>query len=144
MKPFFHSTTFHFVITGFIGSVWVFHGLYSKICAGIPRHGMIVERVLGERIAGQATLFIGVMEVLLGFWVYTRFKRRACALVQTLAIVAMNALEILLARDLLISALGMVALNSAFILLMWYWALVGRKPGHGLASQPACHNPHAP
>ena len=34
----------------------------------------------------------------------------------------MNFLEILLARDLLISAAGMVALNLGFIALIWYWA----------------------
>lgn len=132
------------VITVIIGSVWVFHGFYSKILNGIPRHGMIVERVLGAEIAAHATLFIGVMEVLLGAWVYTRFKRRACALLQTLGIVAMNTLEILLARDLLISALGMVALNAAFISLIWYWAVAGATRPHRGASQPACQDPQSP
>lgn len=105
---------------------------------------MIVERVLGERVAVHATLFIGMMEILLGIWVYTRLKRRACALVQTLAIAAMNTLEIILARDLLVSALGMVALNFAFISLIWYWALAGPRADQGPTSQPACNNPHAP
>jgi hypothetical protein len=144
MKPFFHSKTCQLIITGIIGSVWLFHGLYSKILSGIPRHAMIVERVLGEGIAGHATLLIGLMEILLGIWVYTRLKRRACALVQTLAIFAMNSLEIILARDLLISALGMVALNSAFISLIWYWALAGTPGNQGPASQPDCQSPHAP
>jgi cbb3-type cytochrome oxidase subunit 3 len=35
----------------------------------------------------------------------------------------MNTLEILLARDLLISAPGMVALNLCFLGVVWYWAL---------------------
>ena len=34
----------------------------------------------------------------------------------------MNTLEVLFARDLLISAPGMVALNAGFLGLVWYWA----------------------
>lgn len=144
MKSFFHSTGFQLIMTGIIGSVWVFHGLYSKILSGIPRHAMIVERVLGERIAGHATLFIGIVEVLLGLWIFSRLKRRACALVQTLAIAAMNTLEIILARDLLVSALGMVVLNFAFISLIWFWALAGTRANHRSPSQPDCQSPQAP
>ena len=105
-----------------IGSVWVFHGLYSKILHGVPRHQLIVGRVLGEGIAEPATLAIGLLEVLLGAWVFSGMRRPACALVQTLAIVGMNALEIFLAKDLLISATGMLALNAAFLSLVWFWA----------------------
>ncbi len=105
-----------------IGSVWIFHGLFSKLAGGIPRHRLIVERILGEPAAGPATLAIGSLEVLLGLWVFSGWKRRLCAMVQTAALVAMNSLEIALARDLLISAPGMVVLNLAFIALIWYWA----------------------
>ena len=101
----------------------MFHGLYSKIFDGIPRHRLIVVRVLGEGTARPASIVIGVLEVLLGIWVFSGRKRRACALVQTLAIASMNTLEILLARDLLISASGMVALNLAFLSLVFYWAI---------------------
>ena len=47
---------------------------------------------------------------------------------QTAAIVAMNSLEIFLARELLISALGMVILNLGFLSLVWHWALLAPKP----------------
>ncbi len=111
-----------------IGSVWVFHGLYSKILDGIPRHRQIVERILGEGIADVATVAIGSLEVLLGFWAFSGIFRKSCAAVQTLAIVAMNSLEIYLAPDLLISALGMVLLNLTFLSIVWYWALFPRAP----------------
>ncbi|MES2476259.1 MAG: DoxX-like family protein [Verrucomicrobiota bacterium] len=114
----------HKLLTIFIGSVWVFHGLYSKISNGIPRHRQIVERILGEGIAESATLAIGLLEIGLGLWIFSGFQRRTCALMQTLALVSMNFLEILLAKDLLISASGMVALNLGFIALIWYWASV--------------------
>ena len=105
-----------------IGSVWVFHGLYSKILHGVPRHRLIVGRVLGEGIAGPATMAIGMLEVLLGVWAFSGRNRRACAQAQTLVIAGMNALEIFLAKDLLISAPGMVALNLVFLSLVWFWA----------------------
>ena len=111
-----------------IGSVWVFHGLYSKILDGIPRHRLIVSRILGEDTGGPATILIGSMEILLGLWTFSGLQRRACATVQTLAILSMNTLEIYLANDLLISAIGMLALNAAFIAMIWYWALAKRSP----------------
>src|SRR6476619_7359533 len=82
-----------------IGGVWLFHGLYSKILNGIPRHQLIVGKVLGEKCARPATKIIGCLEVLLGVWAFTGFARLECAGVQTLAIVGMNALEIFFARE---------------------------------------------
>lgn len=120
--PFYQSSSFRAAFTILIGSVWIFHGLYSKILDGIPRHRLIVGRILGEGIAGPATLVIGTMEILLALWAFSGRYRRPCALVQTMALVSMNTLEIYLAEDLLISAMGMVVLNLAFVSLIWYWA----------------------
>ncbi len=116
-----------------IGSVWVFHGLYSKILGGVPRHRLIVGRILGEGIADFATIAIGLAEIMLGIWVFSACFRKTCASLQTLALVAMNSLEIYLAKDLLISALGMVMLNVLFLSLVWYWAVApcsSGKPSH--------------
>lgn len=109
-----------------IAAVWIFHGLYSKLLGGIPRHRAIVGRVLGEEWAHLATIAVGVAEVSIGLWVLSGWRRRECALVQTLALIAMNTLEIALAHDLLISAVGMVALNAAFLGLVWFWATAKR------------------
>jgi hypothetical protein len=119
----FQSHTAQTLIGTAIGSVWIFHGLYSKILNGIPRHQLIVGKILGKRIAWSATKAIGLLEVLLGVWVFTGWERLACAIVQTSAIVGMNSLEILLAGDLLISAVGMVILNAVFLSIVWRWAL---------------------
>jgi hypothetical protein len=105
-----------------IGSVWIFHGLYSKILNGIPRHRLIVGRILGIKKAAVATKTIGLLELLLGGWVIAGWHPVWCASVQTAAIIAMNSLEIFLARELLISAIGMVALNFGFLSLVWWWA----------------------
>lgn len=109
-----------------IGAVWIFHGLYSKILRGIPRHRAIVARVLGERWADCATTLIGVGECGLGAWALSGWQRGPCAAVQTLALISMNVLEVLLAADLLISAIGMLVLNAGFLSLIWYWATRAR------------------
>ena len=111
-----------------IGSVWVFHGLYSKLLDGIPRHRLIVARVLGDDLAVIATRAVGIAEILLGLWAFSQRWPRTCAAVQTLAIVTMNTLEIARAPDLLISAPGMVALNLGFLALGWYSAT---RPPYG-------------
>jgi predicted anti-sigma-YlaC factor YlaD len=120
----------HFAARLLIPSVWIFHGVYSKILAGIPRHEAIAGRILGESLAHPAIIGIGLMEAALGLWALTGRWRILCAAVQSAAIIAMNTLEIILARDLLISAPGMVILNVAFLSLVWWWAL---RP----ASRPA-------
>lgn len=118
----------HLTTQIFIGSVWVFHGLYSKILNGIPRHRLIVAKILGAMNAGILTKGIGLLEVLLGLWAFTGWWPGGCAVVQTAAIVGMNTLEICLARELLISAAGMVVLNLGFLTLVWLWVLRSPKP----------------
>ena len=117
------NSSLHLAAQIVIGAVWVFHGGYSKLFNGIPRHRQIVARVLGDSIAGPAIMAVGSAETLLGIWAWTGHGRLGCAALQTLAIVAMNTLEIALARDLLISAGGMVLLNAAFVAVIWTWAL---------------------
>jgi len=118
----FRPEKVHLLVQIGIGSVWIFHGLYSKILNGIPRHRLIVEKILGVERAEIATKAIGLLESLLGIWVISGWHPMWSASVQTVAIVAMNSLEILLARELLISAIGMVALNFGLLCLVWWWA----------------------
>lgn len=106
-----------------IGSVWVFHGLYSKLLGGVPRHRLIVARVLGEDWASTLTYLVGVGELCLGLWIWSGFARRTAASVETLALVTMNLLEVTFARDLLISVPGMLALNVLFLTASWWWAI---------------------
>ena len=54
------------------------------------RHRLIVARVLGDDLAAAATVAIGVLEILLGIWAFSHRQPRACAAVQTAAIVAMK------------------------------------------------------
>ncbi len=105
-----------------IGAVWVFHGLYSKLLNGFPRHREIVARVVGEELATPVTKLIGAGEVLVGLWTWSGRARKVCAATQTAALVSMNTLEISRAKDLLISAPGMLILNGLLIAMTWRWA----------------------
>jgi hypothetical protein len=127
MDLFFRSDSFHLAAQIGIGLVWVFHGLYSKILNGIPRHRLIVGKILRVANAEMATKGIGFLELLLGLWAFTGWQPVGCAVVQTAALVAMNTLEIILAREILISAIGMVILNVGFLSLVWLWALFAPK-----------------
>ena len=117
----------HFMAQVGIGSVWLFHGLYSKLLNGIPRHRLIVGKILGKEIAGIATKTIGLLELILGAWAIAGWHPVWCASVQTAALIAMNSLEIILAREFLISAAGMVALNLFFLVVVWWWATFAER-----------------
>lgn len=105
-----------------IGSVWVFHGLYSKLLNGVPRHRKIVARVVGEELATPVTKLVRVGDVFLGLWTWSGCARRACATTQTAALVSMNTLEIRRANDLLVSAPGRLILNALLLSRTWRWA----------------------
>lgn len=106
-----------------IGCVWVFHGFYSKVYGGIPRHKLIVGRVLGDDMAQWVTPLIGVCEILLGIWFFTPIRPRIRATVQTAALVSMNTFEMIFARDLLLHPPGMIAANIVLIAVGWWIAL---------------------
>jgi uncharacterized membrane protein YphA (DoxX/SURF4 family) len=106
-----------------IAVVWLFHGLYSKILDGVPRHRLIVGQILGDEHARSLTLAIGFGEILLGLWVLSGRYALANAAFQTLLLITMNTLEIIFAKDLLISAYGMLALNSLLLGAAWWLAI---------------------
>lgn len=103
--------------------IWIMFGLVFKVLDVVPRHREIVAVVLGEGVAGPVILLVGVAETLMGVWVLSCIRPRLCAAVQTAAIVTMNALELSLARHLLLSPLLMVCANVVFLTMVWYCAL---------------------
>lgn len=95
-------TGLHKVLTYLIASVWVVNGLFCKILNGVPRHQRIVARILGEEYAPQLTKLIGIYEVLLAFWIVSFKWTRLCAWTQIGLVALMNAIEWVLAPDLLL------------------------------------------
>lgn len=85
-----------------IALVWLVNGLYCKLLNFVPRHQLIVARILGEEHAVLITKTIGILEILMAVWVVSRIKSRRCALVQVIVIAIMNIIEFKLAPDLLL------------------------------------------
>ena len=110
-----------------IGSVWVFHGLYSKILNRIPRHGMIVEKILGDSNAGFATKSIGLLESTFGSLGLHRMAAGGLCHCPDMRNCRHEHSGDLPGGELLISAVGMVLLNLGFLGLVWCWALALKR-----------------
>lgn len=108
-----------------IGCVWLLFGLVFKALDGLPRHRAIVARVLGEEHATLVKNLVALGEVGIGLWMLSGHHLRACMALQTAAILAMNALELRYARDLLVAPRAMVVANAALLAAGWYAAMVG-------------------
>lgn len=113
------------------GAVWLGFGLVHKILDLVPRHGEIVGRILGDWGTRPVVVAIGVGECLIALWIWSGRWPVLCAIVQTALIATMNTLEILLARDLLLSPSGMVAANSFLLGLAWGLAIRKGVPVRG-------------
>ena len=103
------------LITIFITTVWLINGLLCKVLNLVPRHRMIVGRILGEPFAGPATRIIGLLEIGMFIWILSGIKSRWCAWTQILIVAAMNLLEFKLVPDLLLFGRGNIILASVFI-----------------------------
>ncbi|RAJ93183.1 DoxX-like protein [Larkinella arboricola] len=107
------SIHIHKLLTYFIASVWLINGLVCKVLQLVPRHQQIVARILGEDYAPQLTRLIGFSEILLAGWILSFHQTRLCAWTQILLVVLMNAIEFVLAPDLLLFG----RLNALYALL---------------------------
>jgi len=111
------------VLTVVTASIWLVFGLGFKVLGLVPRHRLIVTALLGEAAAGPVTVIIGAGETAVAVWILSGWYPRLCAAAQTVAIVTMNTLEIMFAKDLLLAPVLMVCANSIFLVAIWYRAL---------------------
>lgn len=111
-----------------IATVWLVNGLVCKLLGLIPRHEAIVARILGDEHAHLITMLIGGAEIGLAVWIVCGFALRMTALLQIILVASMNALEFLLAPDLLLWGRGNALVALGFILLIAW---------HGFRSKPA-------
>lgn len=119
-------------------AVWLVFGLVFKVLHAVPRHDQIVAAVLGPQIARPLTIAIGAAETLLALWILSTRWPRTCAAVQTLAIVAMNTLELTFARDHLLAPAPMVLANTLFLAAGWYLAVQTRARTRTLVEVGRC------
>ena len=114
--------------TSFVASVWLVHGLVNKLLHFSPRHLQIVQSVpglAGER--GEVILaVVGVCEVGMAVWVLSGWTAGICASVQTVSLLAMNVVELTVARPLLLWPAGLIPINLAFLGVAWVAASSAR------------------
>ena len=108
----------HFYLNALIGLVWLVNGLFCKLLNLVPRHQEIVGRILGDEHSGLLTKVIGVLEIAMAVWVFSRKKFRLAAIMQAVLIAAMNIIEFLMAPDLLLFGRINILFAAAFIVLV--------------------------
>lgn len=104
------------IVNILIALVWLVNGLYCKVLNYVPRHQLIVARILGDDYAGILTRVIGISEIGMAIWILTGIKHRWCAIAQILLVATMNIIEFTLAPDLLL--FGRVNIIIAFIFII--------------------------
>lgn len=85
-----------------IALVWLINGLYAKVLGGVPRHREIVARLFGDHWAGWIIVMIGLAEVVMAIWVWSRWKHRFCAWTQIAVVMTMNIIEQAATPDILL------------------------------------------
>ena len=100
-------------LTYCIATVWIVNGLFCKVLNLVPRHEQIIAKILGDHYSGTFTILIGLSEIIMAVWILSGYKSKLNAIAQIVVIASMNALEFILAPDLLLWG----KLNSLFAFL---------------------------
>lgn len=111
-------------------SVWLVNGLACKLLDLVPRHRAIVARLFGDEHALILTRLIGIAELVFAVWILSCWRWRWSAAAQIAAVAAMNLVEFLFARDLLLFGSGNALVAGAYIALVAYagfWQTPHRK-----------------
>ena len=104
----------------FIASVWMANGLFCKVLNFTPRHQQIVGRILGDDHSRPLTILIGLAEIGMAIWIFSRMWTRLNAAIQILVIATMNVLEFVLVPDLLLWGKVNAVFACMFVLLIYY------------------------
>jgi hypothetical protein len=109
----------HRILRYLITSVWLVNGLWCKLLGMVPRHEMIAARVLELEGAGGLIKWIGIGEILMAAWVWSRIQPHLAAWAQIFMVTLMNILECWRAPDLLLfgKVNGLVA--CAFVVVVY-------------------------
>jgi len=107
-------------LTFFIASVWFVNGLICKLLNLVPRHQLIVARILGPAHATAFTRVIGILEIGMCAWVLSGIWPAICAWLQILLVAVMNTIEFFLARDLLLFGRINALIALFFIFLIYF------------------------
>ncbi len=104
----------------FLFLIWFLNGFYCKLLNLVPRHELIVARILGPEHAALFTRLIGLAEIGMAIWVISTYRSRLCTIVQVVVILVMNIIELIKARDLLLFGSGNIFLATGLTaLILW-------------------------
>ncbi len=107
------------VINIAIALVWIINGIYCKVLNYVPRHQLIVARILGEDHAAVLTRTIGILEAGMAVWILSRIRPRWCAITQILLVATMNIIEFIVVPDLLLFGRINIIIAAVFILVIY-------------------------
>lgn len=110
----------HKTLNFLIAIVWFVNGLLCKVLDLVPRHELIVSRILGNEYALLLTKTIGIAETLMAVWIISNIKSRLNAFFQMAIIAIMNIIEFILVPDLLLWGKANIIFAAMFILLIYY------------------------
>lgn len=114
----------HKILTILISLIWLVNGLFCKLLGLVPRHEMIIARILGAEYSFVAAKIIGILEILMSFWVLSRKYSRLNAIVQIVIVITMVTIEVILVPDLLLFGRFNIAFILIFIALIYYTEFV--------------------
>jgi DoxX-like family len=106
----------HKLLSFCIAAIWIVNGLFCKVLNLVPRHELIVAKILENEHARLLTIIIGFSEIFMAIWILSNIKSRFNAIAQILIIATMNMLEFILVPDLLLW--GKANAIFAFILIL--------------------------
>ena len=115
-----NSKLLHTILTYLIALVWLVNGLFCKVLNFVPRHQVIVGKILGNDYAAVITKMIGLAEIIMAIWVITKFKPKINAIIQMLIIATMNAIEFFIAPHLLLWGRLNALFAGCFIALIFF------------------------
>jgi len=117
MRPFLSLTD---LLRYFFVLVWIVNGLFCKVLNFVPRHQLIVERILGSEYGFVLTKMIGVSEILMTIWILSGIRQRLCLFMQIGVVGLMNIIEFSLAPDLLLFGKLNLLFAGCFMMLVYF------------------------
>ena len=125
------TATTRTALTVLIALVWLVNGLVAKVLGYAPRHTEIVAEVLGAEVAGTLILVIGLGDVALAAWIVGGRFPVSTAWLQVGLVLAMNVLELVFARELLLfGPLNFVFALGFCGLVYVHGVVLGGRLGH--------------
>lgn len=104
----------------FIAAVWFVNGMLCKVMNLEPRHEQIVSRILGAEYSKLLIVIIGILEILMAFWILSNYKKKLNTITQIVVVLAMNTLEFIIAPDLLLWGKFNLVFALLFVFMIYY------------------------